>query len=374
MKIILLGGGSGGHFYPLMAVARALHNIAEDERIVTLDLTYMGDRVIDQELLDAEDIRFERISAGKIRNYFSILNIVDPFKTAWGIITTLWKFTWNPPDVIFSKGGYAAFPALFVARLYSIPVVIHESDSVPGKTNVWAGKFAKRIGVAFPEAAGVFPADKVALVGNPIRKEIIGGSSDEAYDMFTLESGIPVVLILGGSQGAEKINEIILEALPDLVTHVQVIHQTGSKNALTVASEAHVVLEKSPHIRRYHSYGFLNQSQLRNASFAATVAVSRAGSGSIFELAAWGIPSILIPLPLAAQDHQRENAYNYAREGAAEVLEETNLTPHVLIAEILKIAEDKERQTRMRAAARTFARVDAAEKIAREILALGVHE
>ena len=110
-----------------------------------------------------------------------------------------------------------------------------------------------------------------------------------------------------------------------------------------------------------------------NASFAATVAVSRAGSGSIFELAAWGIPSILIPLPLAAQDHQRENAYNYAREGAAEVLEETNLTPHVLIAEILKIAEDKERQTRMRAAARTFARVDAAEKIAREILALGVH-
>lgn len=375
MRIVLLGGGSGGHFYPLIAVARALRAIAEEERIVSLQLVMMGEAPYDPQALQEEDIQFEHISAGKIRRYFSLKNFSDVLKTLKGIFQALTKFTLHPPDIIFSKGGYDSFPALFAARLYRIPVIIHESDAVPGKVNAWASKFAARIAVAFPEAAHHFPAEKVALVGNPIRSSILGGSQEEALDIFDLESGIPTIFVQGGSQGAQKINDTLLTALPELVEEMQIIHQTGALNIESVKAEAEVILpETNAHRKRYHAYGFLDPGQLRNASYIADVIVTRAGAGSIFECAAWGRPSILIPLASSAQDHQRENAYNYARTGAAEVVEEANLTPHLLKAEILKVIKDQKRKEDMKQAANTFARIDAARKIANELLRLGLHE
>ncbi len=374
MRIILLGGGSGGHFYPLIAVAQELHSIAIEERIVSLELILMGDQPFDAKLLREERILFEEIPSGKVRRYFSLLNLFDSLKTLHGILRAIWKFTLHPPDLVFSKGGYDSFPVLVAARLYRIPVIIHESDSVPGAVNAWAAKFAKRIGVSFPETASFFPKEKVALVGNPIRRGVLGGSEDEAFDIFELESGVPILLVLGGSQGAEKINEVILSALSELVDIVEIIHSTGPSHGGEVQAEAGVILEKSIHKKRYHSYSYLAPTQLRNASFVSSVVVSRAGSGGIFEIAAWKMPSILIPLSHAAQDHQRQNAYNYARTGAAIVIEESNLTPHVLISEIRKIIERPEEQKKMQLAAGSFARIDAAQKIAREIIRLGIHE
>jgi UDP-N-acetylglucosamine--N-acetylmuramyl-(pentapeptide) pyrophosphoryl-undecaprenol N-acetylglucosamine transferase len=373
MRIILLGGGTGGHFYPLIAVSRALRDIAEEERIVSLDLILMGERPYDPDAMREYNIQFEEIPAGKLRRYFSLLNFSDSIKTLHGIFRAFWHFTLRPPDVIFSKGGYDSFPVLVAARLYHIPVMIHESDAVPGMVNKWSSTFARRIGVSFPEAVHHFPPDKVALTGNPIRNDVLGGSHDEAFDMFELESGIPIVMVMGGSQGAEKINEVVLAMLPELIEKAQVIHSTGALNIESVKQEAEVSMGESPHKKRYHAYGFLNPGQLRNSSFVADVIVSR-GSSTIFEIAAWGIPSILIPLSHAAQNHQRENAYNYARTGAAEVVEEENLTPHVLMAEILKIIADGKRKNEMKQAARAFARIDAARKIANELLRLGMHE
>lgn len=374
MRIILLGGGTGGHFYPLIAVSRALRDIAEEEHIISLELVLMGDNILDANALREEEIAFEHVPAGKVRRYFSLRNFSDTVKTLRGIMRAFWRFTIKPPDVVFSKGGYDSFPVLVAARIYRIPIMIHESDAAPGIVNKWAAKFARRVGVSFPEAAHFFPQEKVALVGNPIRQGLLGGSRDEAFDIFDLESGIPTAFILGGSQGAQKINDAILAMLAEAVEEIQIIHVVGPLNETTVKNEAEVVLAKSQHKKRYHAYPFLNVSQLRNASFVADVVVSRAGAGGIFEIAAWRTPAILIPITDAAQNHQRENAYNYARTGAAEVMEETNLTPHLLLAEILKLAKDEVRKTEMKQAAGSFARIDAARKIANELIRLGIHE
>src|SRR3990167_7595438 len=152
MKILLAGGGTGGHFYPVIAVARALKDAAERERLVSLDLSYMSDAPYDARLLKEEEIKFIKVPAGKICRYFSVLNFFDVFKTAWGVLRAIFKIYADFPDVIFAKGGYASFPALAAAKFFIIPLVIHESDLVPGRVSRWASKFAARIAISFPES------------------------------------------------------------------------------------------------------------------------------------------------------------------------------------------------------------------------------
>ena len=373
MKIVLTGGGSGGHFYPLIAVTRSIFKIAEDERIAKVEIILMSDDPMDKNLLDKEGIKFVKISAGKIRRYFSFKNLSDGIKTFFGIIFTFFVLYKILPDVIFSKGGYSAFPVLFSARIFKIPVIIHETDSVPGIVNSWSGKWASKVLVSFLETTRFFDEKKIIVAGNPVRSQIIGGNLSEALLHFNLEEGVPTILVLGGSQGSAKINETILDVLPELILKYQVIHQTGEKNFFDTSEMAKVILEKEPLKHRYHPFAFLGEGDLKNAGRVASLAVSRAG-GSIFEIAMWGMPSILIPLPNAGQNHQRENAYNYAGKGACEVIEETNLKPHILLSQINKILDDKEKAQKMSAAAKSFSRPDAANVIAREILKLGIHD
>lgn len=374
MKILLAGGGTGGHFFPLIAVARELRSYAAEQRLVTVELTLMSDSPFNQPLLQEEEIQFVSVPAGKLRRYFSLLNISDFFKTVFGVARALWYMFRHVPDVIFAKGGYASFPALLAGRFFRIPIIIHESDAVPGLVNSWAGKFADRIAISFAETAQYFPKERTALTGNPVRKEVLGGNIEEAEGVLDLERGVPTVLVFGGSQGAKKINDILVDALPELVTQVQIIHQTGERQLKEIRDRSGIVLEKTSLARRYHPFAFLDAPLLRNASRASTLVVSRAGAGTMFEIAAWGLPSIMIPLPDAAQDHQRKNAYVYARTGAAAVIEETNFTPHILSAEIMRIIADTEVQNNMRSAAQSFARIDAARKIAEEIIRIGIHD
>ena len=162
MKIIFTGGGSGGHFYPIIAVADALNRIMEQEKIVRSDFIFMSETPYDASLLFKKGIKFKKIPAGKIRRYFSLLNLTDTVKTLIGIIRAVFGVFLNFPDVIFSKGGYAAFPVVFAARIFGIPLIIHDSDAVPGKVNKWSGKFAKRIAISFPSAADYFPEKRTA--------------------------------------------------------------------------------------------------------------------------------------------------------------------------------------------------------------------
>lgn len=376
MRILFTGGGSGGHFTPIIAVIRELKKIAETERILDLQLFYMGPVNFGKDDLKSEDILSYRISCGKIRRDGSLIskfkNLIDIFKIIVGIIQAAWRLFIIMPDVIFSKGGYGSFPALFIARLYRIPVIIHESDAVPGVVNRWSAKFAVRVGIAFDSAASFFPGEKVALVGNPVRTRILGGDIQESRDDFLVLSPDPVVLFLGGSQGAEKINNTVADILLELVKKYEVIHQTGKNNFEGVKLETKTILEHDK-ARKYHVFPFFNEDKLREAYAAADLVVARAGAATIFEIAAVGKPSILIPLKNAAQNHQRENAYEYARKGGAVVVEEDNLSPHILLNEIERLFVHPEIRKVMVEKAQQFSRIDAAEILAREILKIGLH-
>lgn len=374
MKILFTGAGSGGHFYPLIAVAEALNDLVRERKLLEPTLYYAAPDPFDKELLLANNIQFVPASAGKIRRYFSILNIVDFFKTGWGILASMLRIFFIYPDVVFAKGGYGSFPMLLAARIFRIPVVIHESDSVPGAVNKWAGKFAEKIAVSYPEAASYFPKEKVALTGNPIRKSTLIPAREGAAEFLHLEPGIPVVLVVGGSQGAMAINELILAALPQLVEKYEIVHQTGENNFKEISGRAKVALINSPHAERYKPFGYLNELATRMAAGAASIVVSRAGS-TIFEIAAWGIPAIIIPLEGAASDHQTKNAFTYARAGGAVVMEQNNLTPGLLLSEINRIVSNPELLRNMSEKAKAFARVDAAHAIAEVLLDIGVsHE
>lgn len=372
MKILLTGGGTGGHFYPLMAVARALNAVADQEKIAKLVLIYMAESPYDKNLLLQNGIKFKKTYSGKIRRYFSFLNVLDMFKIIPGVIRSVFGMYFDFPDAVFSKGGSDSFPAVLAARILGIPIMIHESDTVPGKANLWTGRFAKRIAIAFTETADYFPKNKTALVGNPIRQEFFVKNTLGAREYFNIKNDVPVVFVFGGSQGAKNINDNLLDILPELVSVCQIIHQCGERNYKETKERAELVLEKSAFKNRYHLHAYLEFDAMRMAYGSSDLVVSRAGSGSIFEIAASGLPSIVIPLTEAAQNHQRENAYAYAKSGAAVVIEERNLKPHLLKSEIERVLAAQELLKQMSEAAKRFSKIGAAEKIARELIRLAI--
>ncbi|MFA5763938.1 MAG: UDP-N-acetylglucosamine--N-acetylmuramyl-(pentapeptide) pyrophosphoryl-undecaprenol N-acetylglucosamine transferase [Candidatus Paceibacterota bacterium] len=375
MKILLTGGGSGGHFYPLIAVAEEINKIVKEDKLLPVELFYMSDSPHDTDMLLENNIEFVKVSAGKARRYFSILNVFDIFKTGMGIISAMMKIFSIYPDIVFSKGAYTAFPVLVAARFFRIPVFIHESDSVPGRTNKWSGKFAKRVAVSYPDAAKFFEKDKVAVTGNPVRKSIqMAGNRKDAREFLGLDETTPAILILGGSLGAQLINEQVISILPQLVEKYYVIHQIGKANMKEVLGTADIVLGDNVNRKRYRPFDYLDSLNMSMAAGSADLVISRAGS-TIFEIAYWGLPSIVIPITDTNGDHQRQNAYFYARSGGASVIEESNLSPNILLAEIQRILENKNIAEKMREGAKGFVKMDAARTIAREILNLGLqHE
>jgi UDP-N-acetylglucosamine--N-acetylmuramyl-(pentapeptide) pyrophosphoryl-undecaprenol N-acetylglucosamine transferase len=375
MKIVFTGGGTGGHFYPIIAVAQKVNQIIDKEHIISSKLYYFSDSPYDKEMLVQNGMLYEEVNSGKMRTYFSIKNFFDIFKTFFGVINAIYKTFSIYPDVVFGKGGYASFPTILAARILRIPVVIHESDSAPGRVNKWAGRFARRVAVSFPEAVEYFPKNTVAWTGQPIRMEIEHPSSKkEALEFFKLEENAPVIFVLGGSQGAEIINNTILDALPRLTKNYQIIHQTGIKNFKNVTGRAGVVLTDKNQMPRYLPIDYLNPLQIKMATGAAAIIISRAGS-TLFEIASWGIPSILVPFTNSNADHSRKNAFSYARAGACSVIEEANMTANILCSEIDRILSDKEGYEQMKKNAKTFGKPGAAEKIAHELVNIALsHE
>ncbi len=379
MRILFTGGGTGGHFYPIIAVAEEINEIAKNNRLIMPELYYMSTSMYDENLLFENSITFEKISAGKIRRYLSfsniILNSLDLISTFWGVTKAIWRLFVIYPDVVFGKGAYVSFPALFAARLLRIPVVIHESDTTPGKVNKWAGKFARRIAVSYPETVEYFDKSKVAYTGCPIRKEVAEALIAGSHEYFNFNKDVPSLFIIGGSQGSRFINDVILNTLPDLIKKYQVVHQVGDRNFDVVEKTRKVVItDTDPNKDRYKSFAYLNTVNLRRAAGVADLIISRGGS-TIFEIALWGKPSIIVPIPEETSHDQRSNAYAYARTGAAIVIEEKNLAPHVLLSEVERILSNKDEQNKMKQAAASFARKDSAKLIAEEIIAIALeHE
>ncbi|MBP7007127.1 MAG: UDP-N-acetylglucosamine--N-acetylmuramyl-(pentapeptide) pyrophosphoryl-undecaprenol N-acetylglucosamine transferase, partial [Candidatus Pacebacteria bacterium] len=347
MKIVFTGGGTGGHFYPIIAVAEKVNKIIDEENIIGAKLYYFSDSPYDKVALLEQGLIFEQVNAGKMRTYFSMKNFFDIFKVGLGVINATYKMFSIYPDVVFGKGGYASFPALFAARILRIPVIIHESDSHPGRVNMWAGKFAERIAVSFKDAAQFFPEKKVAWTGQPVRSQIESPEEkSKALEYFKLESSIPTILVLGGSQGAEIINNTVLDALPRLLENYQVIHQTGINNFKSVMDRSKIVLPDSKNKIRYQPFAYLNPLAMKMAAGVADIVISRAGS-TLFEISSWGVPSVLIPFSESNGDHAKKNAFSYARVGACSVIEEMNMTGNILFSEVERILSDKAIRERM---------------------------
>lgn len=378
MKVVFAGGGSGGHFYPIIAVAEAIQEIVAERRLVAPQLYYFAPAPFDEDSLFQNRIVFARVPAGKLRRYLSLANVTDVFVTLSGFFVALGLLLKIYPDVVFSKGSYASVPVVLAARALGIPVIIHESDAKPGRANLFASRFAYRIAIAFESARAYFPPKaqgKIARIGIPVRREVAHLEREGAHELLGLDASIPTLLILGGSLGSKRINETVLEALPELVTFANIIHQTGKDHFKDIEKTVPVVLANNPQSGRYHPFPYLNSESMRRAAGAANVIVSRAGATAITEISLWRLPAILIPIPEQVSHDQRTNAYAYAHTGAAVVLEEANLTPHVLASEVRRLASDAAGSARMTEAAATFTTTDAARLIADEIATIAIsHE
>lgn len=370
IKVLLTGGGTGGHFYPLIAVAQELNKLSDEQKIAGVRLYYFSDSPYDEQVLFENHIEFRRVTAGKLRVPPTWRTPFDIAKMAFGVVQGFFAVFSLYPDVIFAKGAYASFPTLLAAKLLGIPVIIHESDYAPGRVTSWAGKFAKYIAVSYKESFDFFPRERTAHVGQPVRPELTH-PAEGGMEYLQLESGVPVVFILGGSLGAQIINETVLNSLESLLPEYQIIHQTGRGNFDDVQKRADHILANNQYKSRYKPFPFLNLLAMRMAAGVASIVVSRAGS-TIFEIASWGVPSLIVPFTVSNNDHARKNAFAYARAGACEVIEEKNLAPHLLVSEIKRITTDLILHDKMSAAAKNFFQPDAAKKIAEKVLEIGL--
>lgn len=368
MKILFTGGGSGGHVFPIIAVSREIKKICARKGIKKLHLVYVGPQDHwAKTLLSQEGIKVKTILAGKIRRYFTpkaiILNIIDIFiKIPLGALHSFFLLFFESPDLIFSKGGYGSVFVVFWGRVFRTPIFIHESDKSPGLANRMLSKLALELFVSFSETE-YFPAKKMIVIGNPIRKEILEGSKEMAKNSFKLILDKPVILITGGSQGAQRINDVVLAIMPEILESFELIHLTGEKNFKQVKAEAEIMIPSNLK-NYYHPFPFLREPDLRHIYQAADFIVSRAGSGNIFEIAALGKPSLLIPLPEAAQNHQVKNAYAYAKSGATVVMEEDNLTPNFFLEKLKYLFSRPEQLQKMSLSAQEWVRPHAARVLA----------
>ncbi len=364
-KIVFTGGGTGGHVFPLVSVIRNLKEKMPKD--YDLDMYYIApkDNIPDFNFTQ-EGLSTKYIMAGKLRRYVDpksvVLNLIDIVKIPIGIIQSLVHLFVLSPDLIFSKGGYGSVPVTIAASLLRIPVILHESDAAPGLANKLVSKFATEVFVAFNDTEGINPGKKF-VVGNPIRRSVLAGTKEGAINRFDLNGEIPVLLVMGGSQGSERINDTILAVLVQLLEEFEVIHQCGRSNIKKIKEEADAFIPD--HLKsRYHPYAFFDENQLKDVYAVADLVVSRAGSGSIFEILANHKPSILIPLPEAAQDHQAENAYRVARVGATVVMEEENLTPHFFLERVKSLFSPPNDLEEMRENTENFSKPDAGRVLA----------
>jgi UDP-N-acetylglucosamine--N-acetylmuramyl-(pentapeptide) pyrophosphoryl-undecaprenol N-acetylglucosamine transferase len=365
MKIVITGAG-GGHFYPLLAVVERMRKEAFIQKIIQPDVYFFSDKPYDEKGLFSLQIKFVQIPAGKLRVYPSFETVTDLFKTLYGVVVALIKLYALYPDAVFAKGGYASFPTLLAARILSIPVIVHESDTVPGRTTKWAGKFAARVGLSYAEAAPFYPKARTALTGQPIREALL---PPEDFERIYGGKERSVLLIIGGSQGSKTLNEGILRILPELLQKYDIIHQVGDANLTEMKQVTESILKDHEFKDHYYLDGFIDLGVFYPK---VDFVITRAGS-LMFEIALWQLPMLVVPIPETISRDQRSNAYAMSGRGIASVIEENNLAPTIMLTEISRIMDDKENYAKMAACGKQFENSrTAASTIARELIRIGL--
>lgn len=278
----MTGGGTGGHIIPNIAVIEELRDKPKME-ILCIGSHEGPEKMMMKNL----GVKYLSISCGKFRRYFSLLNVADFFKIFAGIFQALKILKSFSPDVVFSKGGYISFPVVLAAKILRIPIVAHESDLSPGLSNKLAFRFAKTICVSFEETKKYIKKslrEKIVVTGNPIRKSILNGDKDRGYKFTGFNKFRPVILVMGGSQGARQINNLVRQNLDEILKKFQIVHLCGKGN-----------LDIGIHKNGYAQYEYLNE-QLKDIYAISEIVISRGGANSLFELAILKKKVLIIPL------------------------------------------------------------------------------
>jgi UDP-N-acetylglucosamine--N-acetylmuramyl-(pentapeptide) pyrophosphoryl-undecaprenol N-acetylglucosamine transferase len=367
-RIVLTGGGTGGHIFPLIAVAEELRRQYND-----VEFLYIGTRSqmgeVAEKVMHEMNIPTKNIFTGKMRRYFSFQYFVDFFRIMIGIFQSLVHLLVFMPDGIFSKGGYASVPVVIAAWIYRIPVLTHDSDAIPGWANRVGGKLSHYVAVSYAASTKYFLAEKTVVTGNPIRKDMTAGDRSRGYQRWGFNDSRPLIFVIGGSQGAKIINDSILRILPDLAKMAQVLHVTGKDHyddAVHLAAE--YGFKSGRH--RYFAAPFLDRDEMADAYAVADIVISRAGANSITEIAANGKVAIFIPIASSANDHQYMNAYEIAKMGGALVLEESNLGGNLLVEKIDELLHNRDLRLQLQKKITQFYHADAATKIAAGVLTM----
>lgn len=356
MRIVIAGGGTGGHLYPGIAVARELLARQPDAE-VSFAGTASGieARVIPREGFQLDVIRSGGLKGkglvGSVKGLALVpLGLLD----AWGVISR------RRPHLVIGVGGYSSGPLVLVAALRRIPTMVLEQNAMPGLTNRWLGRVVDAAAVTYETSLPYFRG-KAFVAGNPVRAEFLATSTEPAR----MSSDVTRVLVFGGSQGAHAINKAMVDASPRLAAapyRCEWVHQTGEKD-LEIVREA---FRRSGLAARVEPFFYEMDREMKRADLL----VCRAGATTLAELTAAGRPAILIPLPTATDDHQRKNAEELRRQGAVDVIDQRDLTGDTLADHILALAADPARRRRMGEAAAQLARPDAAARIVDHALKL----
>ncbi|TNF54754.1 undecaprenyldiphospho-muramoylpentapeptide beta-N-acetylglucosaminyltransferase [bacterium] len=362
MKIAIAGGGTGGHIFPGIAVARELQKEIGDVSVLFIGTSEgIEATVIPREGFEIKFIRSEGLVGRSVyESTRSVVKLPLSVNDSWRILK---QFN---PDVVLGVGGYCSGPVLFSAFLMKKPTIIHEQNTVPGLTNKMLGKLVNLVAVTYYESLHFFPKNKTFLTGNPVREEILEGDRKRGYRIFGLDEGLFTIFVFGGSSGAHKINKALSESLvylKDFRDHVQFLHQTGEKDFDFVREFYHAQGFRGTVIPFTHDMG--------DAYAVADLVISRAGATTLAELTACGKPAILIPYPFAAGDHQRANAEKLWDLGAAQMILDHELNGMSLSQMIKQIFEHPDIMAEMEKVSKTIGKSDAGKRIVELIMRLG---
>lgn len=375
MRIVLTGGGTGGHVLPFEAVIAALRTqfVQQQGSLPArlnpsqLVLTFVGPAdARAREFFSHYDVQVVYVPSGKLRRYVSGLTIFDVlWRLPMGIILALVRCYLLMPDAVISMGGYGSVPAVLAATFYRIPILLHEMNAMPGLANRRLLPRATAISLGLPAAKEHLgkQAYKALVTGNPVRADLHRLDKKEAKAKFGIPDNEHVLLVTGGSQGAKQLNEMVLQILPTLVLDVTIIHITGNDHFAAVSAVASELLAQSSRKQAYLPFAYLADT-MTHALVAADSMVTRAGAATLAEIASLRTPALLIPLPSAAQDHQRANAQAFEAVGGALVLDPVNLTRNLFGNNVRRLTGDAEVRAQLTANLALLDHPDAASKIA----------
>ena len=324
-KIVFTGGGTAGHVTPNIALLPFLEKEGFDAYYIG---SYNG---IEKRLIEDFDIPYYGISTGKFRRYFDLKNLSDPFRVMKGYSQAVKILKELKPDIVFSKGGFVSVPVVRAAASLKIPCIIHESDMTPGLANKLCLPVATKVCCNFPETTKYVPSGKAILTGSPIRMELTTGSKLAALELCGFTANKPVIMVIGGSQGAASVNIMVREALPKLLEDFQVVHICGKDKVDNLMLN----------IPGYKQFEYL-KSDLKDVFAMADVVVSRAGANAICELLALKKPNLLIPLQMGTRGDQILNARSFEEQGFSMAVREDFIDCDILTEKIHELYENRQ--------------------------------